>query len=503
MPPPSLLAVHDLRKDFGAVRALDGVSLAFPRGRTVGVVGENGAGKSTLMKILAGVVRPTSGRVVLDGQDARWHAPRDATNAGVVMIHQELNLVDELSVADNLFLGREARRIGPLVHRRRMHAEALALLSSLKCPVDPRAKVKRLSIAHKQMVEIARALSMRSRVLIMDEPTAVLTAHETAVLFDAIRRLKSQGVTILYISHILQEVRAICDEIVVMRDGRVVARTHPGESTEADLANLMVGRKLSDMFPPRSPVTAEDAALRVQNLTAPGCATDVSFEVRHGEVFGFAGLVGSGRTETAEAVVGLRRRTGGSVEALGRRVFIGSPRDALREGVVYLSEDRKERGLILDMNVTHNVTLATLRKYCRAKITRRSQEKAATRAYVASLAIRVARPDKPVARLSGGNQQKVALAKWLDAEPRVLILDEPTRGVDVGAKREIYGLIKALADAGKAIVVISSEMTELLGLCHRIAVMRGGRIAGVLDGPSATEQSIMHLAAGIENRGGT
>jgi ribose transport system ATP-binding protein len=497
----AVIATDALVKDFGPVRALDSVTLAVAPGEVRGLVGENGAGKSTLMGALAGLVRPASGRILVRGREVRFSGPAHAQALGIAMIHQELNLVDELSIADNIFLGREITRCG-FVRRRATHAAAAAILADVGCRVSPSARVGGLSIAQKQMVEIAKAASMDAAVLIMDEPTAVLTGAETASLFRLIRELKGRGVAVIYVSHILREVLEVCDRVTVLRDGRVTGEVAAGEATEAGLARMMVGRDLSEQFPPPADPSALDAApvvLDVRGLSVPGFARDVWFGVRAGEVLGLAGLVGAGRTETAEAIVGLRPRPAGTITVKGRPAAFGSPREAARHGVAYLSEDRRGRGLTLGMGLVENTTMVSLPRYCRGGVIRRGAEYAAARAHVERLAIKAGRNlRQPVERLSGGTQQKVALAKWLEVFPDVLILDEPTRGVDVGAKREIYAIIRALADAGKACVMISSELAELLGMCDRIVVMRAGGVAGTIARQDFSEQRVMMLAAGIE-----
>lgn len=503
MPPQVVaVAVEELTKDFGTVRALERVSMWVERGEVRGIVGENGAGKSTLMNILAGLVEPTAGRVVVRGHEVREFHPSAAARLGVAMIHQELNLVDELSVADNIFLGRE-RAVGGFVSARRTRAGAARLLNALEFPLNPRIKARDLSIAQKQLVEIARALSCDASVLIMDEPTAVLSDREARALFGIFRELKRGGVTVLYISHLLAEVGDVCDRVTVLRDGRVVKTIEQTDASPRELARLMVGRELTDQFPAPATLTVssrEPPVLEVRGLSVPGAVREASFTVAAGEVLGFAGLIGSGRTELAEAIVGLRRRGAGEVRLNGAVVAPRSPRHAARLGLAYVSEDRRGRGLILGMGIVENTTLVSLARYrCRRLplIDRRAEE-AATRAHIDRLAIRAGdRLRAGVGTLSGGNQQKIALAKWLEIAPRVLILDEPTRGVDVGAKREIYALIRRLADNGLACVFISSELPELLGLCDRIAVMRAGTIAGILPRDEYSEENVMHLAAGV------
>lgn len=495
----SALEAESLSKEFPGVRALDAVSLLIRAGEVHGIVGENGAGKSTLMKIFSGLYSPSGGTVRVSDRAVELKHPIDAQRLGIVMIHQELNLVDELSVADNIFLGRERVKLG-FVNRRATRTKSAELLQSLRCGVDPSVKVKTLSVAQKQMVEIAKALSYDARVLIMDEPTAVLTRRETEALFDVIRRLKADGVAVVYISHILPEVIALCDRITVMRDGKVVTTLEPARAkavTERELASLMVGRPMADHFPPRA-AHGEQTVLEVRNLSVPGKVIDASFEVRRGEILGFAGLIGAGRTELAEAITGLRRKSSGVILIDGREVRIDGPRDAVRAGIAYLSEDRKGTGLTLGMGIAENTTMVSLKRYCRPWIDRRAED-AATERHVRALRIKAPRLRAKIDTLSGGNQQKVALAKWLEIAPKVLIVDEPTRGVDIGAKEQIYALIQSLTEQGMATILISSELNEVLGMCDRIAVMRNGRIAAIVDAASATEDSLMFYAAGVES----
>lgn len=491
-----VLEVRNVTMEFPAVRALDGVSLAFHSGRVHGVIGENGAGKSTLMRILAGLQSPTQGEVLVDGATKRLASVRQAEALGIVMIHQELNLVDELTVAENVFLGREPRK-GLTIDRKTMEAQTASLLQEVGAPFSPTAKVADLSLAAKQLVEIAKAISHDARVIVMDEPTAVLSRHEVEALFALIHKLREKGVSVIYISHILSELVHICDEIAVMRDGRLVGSLPKGEASPEILARMMVGREMGDFFPEKMPMPTGGPALEAKNIAAGDCVYDVSLAVRPGEILGLAGLIGSGRTETAEAIAGLRARRGGDICREGAKVAIRKPKDAVREGIAYVSEDRKGAGLVLDMDVIANTTLVSLRRYAKGGKVDTKAEKASTEDWVKRLDIRAGDLHAPIRFLSGGNQQKVSVAKWLETRPRVLILDEPTRGVDVGAKREIYDLIQELAAEGMACLVISSEMTELIGLCHRILVLNQGRVAGELTEERMTEENIMMLAAGI------
>jgi len=493
-----VIEVRNLVKEFPGVRALDGVSLSIRAGEVHGIVGENGAGKSTLMKILSGVYQPTSGEIAVRGRKVHLRSVHDAGGHGIAMIHQELNLVDSLSVADNIFLGREMTRLR-MVDGRKTRAEAARHLDKVQAAIDPGVKVSALSVAQQQLVEIAKALSTNASILIMDEPTAVLSEREMKSLFDLISRLKSRGVTILYISHHLSEVLRICDRITVMRDGRLVKTLDAKEASERELARLMVGRELREFFPPIAPAGSE-ILLQVDAVSSPPRVHGASFELRQGEILGFAGLIGAGRTELAEAIAGLRRRHGsggGTVCLRGDKIEANSPRDAVARGIAYLSEDRKGRGLTMGMGVAENITLVSLRRYCGPMLHRKREEEAA-RGHIERLRIRARSPRQKIETLSGGNQQKVAVAKWLEVEPKVLILDEPTRGVDVGAKREIYELIAKLAAEGRGCIFISSELPELLGMCHRICVMRGGRIVTTLNRSEASEVLIMRHAAGVK-----
>jgi ribose transport system ATP-binding protein len=477
-------------KDFGPVRVLHGVDFALEPGRVVGLLGENGAGKSTLMKILAGYERPSGGQLVVDGVERRFADARDAESLGIALIHQEFNLAEHLSIAQNIFLGHEKTR-GGLLDRRAMAREAAIHLEQVGLARDPHTRVADLIVAEKQLVEIAKALSRKARLLIMDEPTASLSPGETRKLFALMARLKQEGVTIVYISHKLDEMEAHTDEVVVMRDGKFVTRAHTADINRQQMANLMVGRDVSDMFQPKH-IAATDAPvlLSVAKLQVPGWIEDLSFEVRAGEILGFAGLVGAGRTEAFEAILGLRPRSGGAIEVDGQPADIRSPRDAMRLGLAYLSEDRKGKGLHVDLGLRENLTMMTLERDARPWLDLKAGRQALDKA-IADFGIRLRDPDCAARALSGGNQQKLALAKYLHSDPRVVVLDEPTRGVDVGAKRDIYALIHRLAREGRAVIVISSELIELIGLAHRVAVLHGGRLQAVLGPDQLTEENLI------------
>ncbi len=483
-----------ITKDFGAVRVLHGVSFDLQPGRVVGLLGENGAGKSTLMKILAGYEAMSGGVLEVDGAPRRFGSSREAEAAGVVLIHQEFNLAEHLTVAQNIFLGHEWKR-AMLLDDAGMRRAARDALREVGLDIDPDTRARELIVAEKQLVEIAKALSRKARLLVMDEPTATLTPSETQRLFELIRRLKSQGVTIVYISHKLDEVERITDEIVVMRDGRFVSRGPTAMHSRQQMANLMVGRELSDMFPPKRVPLPAAPMLSVDRLCVPGWARDVSFDVRPGEIVGFAGLVGAGRTELFEGLLGLRPRSGGEIRLDGERVAFRNPKDAARHGVTYLSEDRKGRGLHMRLSLNDNLTLMDLDRHARPWLDKSSQKKALLQA-IADFGIRTHDIGAPAGSLSGGNQQKLAIAKVLQPGPRVVILDEPTRGVDVGAKRDIYFLIQRLAAQGRGVIVVSSELIELIGLCHRVVVMRAGTAQATLHADHLTEEELIAHATG-------
>ncbi|WP_432722153.1 sugar ABC transporter ATP-binding protein [Jeongeupia wiesaeckerbachi] len=484
-----------IRKDFGSVRVLHGVSFDIAPGRIYGLLGENGAGKSTLMKILAGYETATEGEMRIDGVARQFHDSRQAEAAGIVLIHQEFNLAEHLTIAQNMYLGHEQHR-GPLLDDAAMRADAVRHLAQVGLNVDPDTRVRELIVAEKQLVEIAKALSRKARLLIMDEPTATLTPTETARLFTLMRRLKAEGVTLLYISHKLDEVEQITDEVIVMRDGRFVSRAPTATLSRQQMANLMVGRDVSDMFPAKKPpATDAPVALKVSGLSVPGWAEALSFEARAGEILGFAGLVGAGRTESFEAILGLRARSAGQFEIAGRPVGLRNPREAMQHGLTYLSEDRKGKGLHVNLPLADNLVLMTLSRYARPWLSLKAERAALIKA-VTDFGIRTGDLTLRARMLSGGNQQKLALAKFLHPAPSVIVLDEPTRGVDVGAKRDIYFLIQQLAAQGRAVIVISSELIELIGLCHRVAVMRGGRLQATLGLEQLNEEALIAHATG-------
>ena len=489
------LSVHfqHIVKEFGPVRVLHGVDFALAPGRVVGLLGENGAGKSTLMKILAGYESPTGGQLLIDGVARHFADAREAEALGIALIHQEFNLAEQLTVTQNIFLGHE-RRQGWLLDTKAMRAEAAACLAQVGLDIDPDTRVADLIVAEKQLVEIAKALSRKARLLIMDEPTASLSSGETRKLFALMARLRGEGVTIVYISHKLDEMEAHTDEVVVMRDGRFVSRAETADIDRHQMANLMVGREVSDMFQPKQ-LPAPDAKVlfKVDGLRVPGWITDLSFSVRAGEILGFGGLVGAGRTEAFEALIGLRARSSAQIEIGGVAVDVRNPRQAMQHGLTYLSEDRKGKGLHVNLGLRENLTMMTLERDATPWLDLKGGRAALDKA-VAAFGIRLRDIDCKAGALSGGNQQKLALAKYLHSDPRVVVLDEPTRGVDVGAKRDIYALIHRLAAEGRAVIVISSELIELIGLCHRVAILRGGKLQAMLDHAHLTEEELISHA---------
>jgi ribose transport system ATP-binding protein len=492
-----LLVADGVAKSFGPVQVLFGVDFDILPGEVHALVGENGAGKSTLMKVLSGYYRPEEGSVRLDGKPLPFHEGSGAEELGVVLIHQEFNLAEHLTVEENIFLGRELRR-GLFLDRRAMQEQARSVLSELDCPVDPRMRVRDLSVSERQMVEIAKAVSRDVRVLIMDEPSAVLTGAETAVLFRLIRRLKAQGVGIVYISHKLDEVEEISDRVTVLRDGRHITTRPTSGLSQDEIAQLMVGRALSDLYPAKTPVPADaPVVLEVQGLSVPGWVNGASFTLRRGEILGFAGLVGAGRTELMEGLLGLRRRSAGRVLRSGRPVGLRDLRDATAAGIAYLTEDRKGKGLLVSKELRPNLTLLALDRYGKVFVDEKKEAAALDRA-VEEFDIRAKRLDALAGSLSGGNQQKLLLAKTMQIEPEILIIDEPTRGIDIGTKQQIYRFLHDLAARGRSVIVISSEMPEVIGLAHRVVVMRSGTVTGILSGDEIEEGEIVRYATGLK-----
>lgn len=494
-----LLEVRGVRKHFPGVQALDGVSLELDAGEVLAVVGENGAGKSTLMKILAGVHLPDAGTLLLDGAPVRFASVGEAQRRGIVLIHQELNLAENLTVAGNLFLGREIVTGGWLgwLNQRAMDQEAHKLLQRVGLDVPPSTVVGTLKPGQRQMVEIARALGMQARILIMDEPTSSLTQTETDRLFTVIADLRKAGVAVVYISHRLAEVRQVADRVVVLRDGKNAGKLDRAEVNHDRLVRLMVGRDLKQLYPRRHAGNQGPVRLEARNIVfAGGGDQPVSFQLHGGEVVGLAGLVGAGRTELAEALFGLRPLRSGEVRIDGRPIRIHTPRDAVNAGLFLVPEDRRLHGLLLETSIRDNLALPNFDRLSRLRLVSPGRERELARQMMHKLGVRAAGPAQAAGLLSGGNQQKVVLGKWLARQARVLILDEPTRGVDVGAREQIYSLMDQLAQDGVAILMISSDLEEVLGMSDRVLVLHQGRFTGELDRARLSETNVMQLATG-------
>jgi ABC-type sugar transport system ATPase subunit len=491
-----ILKMNHITKSFHGVKALNNVDFELQKGEVHALVGENGAGKSTLMKILAGLYEPDEGDISINNQSVKITSPIISQGLGVSIIHQELNLIPHMSIAANIFLGRELRSRKVFTNYKQMITETEKLLSNFDLELDPNELIRNLSIGQQQIVEIVKALSTKAEILIMDEPTAVLEDRESEQLFKLIQTFKSQGVSIIYISHRLNELKKLCDRITVLRDGQTITILPLESLTEREIANLMVGRELTDLFPDKHEAVGEEV-LRVENLSKGHYFKDVSFNVKKGEILGFAGLVGAGRTELMRTLFGDWKADSGKVHIKGKEVQFKNPNEAVRMGLGFATEDRKSSGLLLDMSVAHNITIAASQKVSRLNFIARSKESEIVKQKIQELNIKTSKFSLPVKNLSGGNQQKVVLAKWLIADTDIFILDEPTRGIDVGAKGEIYNLIADLVAHGKTVIVISSELPELLGICTRIIVMHQGSITGQLNHTEANEQKIMAFATGL------
>jgi ribose transport system ATP-binding protein len=497
-----LLEARQVSKSFAGVRALKGVSLSVYSGEVLAVIGENGAGKSTLMKILAGVQSPDSGTLLVDGAPRTIDSVQEALSLGIALIHQELNLAETLDVGANIFLGREPHRFG-WVDASRVSREARVVLERVGLRVDPGTIVGDLTIGQQQLVEIAKALSVNARVLIMDEPTSSLSEHETQVLLRLIRELRSNGAGIVYISHRLGEVRGLADRVEVLRDGENAGHLRGEEISHGAMVQLMVGRELSQYYP-HQPHRAGEVVLEVSGLRTrahPGEAVD--FVVRAGEVVGMAGLVGAGRSELLEAIFGVVPAMQGTVRVSGRVVSPGSPRGAMDSGIALVPEDRKRQGLFLEMGVRENLSIASLHRDQAAGFLNRPAEKALCDEMIPAMRIKSAGVEQPVQFLSGGNQQKVVIGKWLATRPSVFLLDEPTRGVDIGAKQEIYRLMEELAAKGVAVLFVSSDLEEILGMSDRVLVLHEGRLSGELQRNELSEEAVMRLATGAHKEATT
>lgn len=489
-----ILTMKDIDKSFPGVHALDHVNLEVRKGEVLALMGENGAGKSTLMKVLTGIYTKDSGTITYEGKEVTFTNTREAQDAGIVIVHQELNMLGHLTVAQNIFIGREFKK-GIRIDDKKMNDEAAKLFERMNIDIDPRETMSNLTVGKQQMCEIAKAISHDAKIIIFDEPSAALTETEIEELFKIIRDLREKELGIVYISHRMDEIKVITDRVTVMRDGTYVGTLITKDSTKDDIINMMVGRVIYEDPKTESTVPADaPVVLKVDKLNAGKMVQDVSFELRKGEILGFSGLMGAGRTETARALFGADPIESGDIYINGQKVVIKSPQDAVNNGIGYLSEDRKRYGIVVQKTVAENTTMATLDNYMSGIFIDKKKEKEVAEKYVESLSTKTPDVDQLVVNLSGGNQQKVVIAKWLTRNCDILIFDEPTRGIDVGAKSEIYKLMNQLAADGKAIIMISSEMTEILRMSDRIVVMCEGRKTGELDISEATQERIMNMA---------
>jgi ABC-type sugar transport system ATPase subunit len=499
-----LVSMHGITKRYPGVTALSDVTLSVEPGEVMALVGENGAGKSTLLKVLAGAVRADEGTIRVSGETVNIATPRDSQSHGIAVIYQELNLANDLSVAENIYVGREPKtRLGTIDFRAmdRGSAELLTVLGIAN--ISPRTIVGDLNIAHRQMVEIAKALLIEARVVVMDEPTSSLTEEEVDTLLNLVRRLRAQGVSVIYVSHRMREIFEISDRITVMRDGSVVGVLDAAASAPGDVVRMMVGRELDDLYGVRSAAVdrATVPTLEVRGLSAGSLLHDVSFAVYPGEIVALAGLIGAGRSHAAMTIFGARRRSGGEILINGNPLALRTPGEAMAAGIGFVPEDRKAQGLFLGLPVRENMSSASLASISRLFMVSKSRDRSMAKDYAAKLGLRQSAVEVGAGTLSGGNQQKVVLARWLARHPRLLILDEPTRGVDVGAKAEIYALIRSIAQEGVAVLVVSSELTEVLGIADRIVVMREGHGVGELNVSEANEKKVMSMATGVQEDG--
>jgi ribose transport system ATP-binding protein len=493
-----LLKVEGIEKSFPGVQALSGVSFDLFKGEVHALVGENGAGKSTLMKILSGVEKPDAGTMTYEDRPVAFHTALEAQKAGIGIIFQELNLVPDLTVAQNIFIGREPLTPWGTIDEPKMRRDAVALLASVNVSISPDAEVRRLPVSVQQMVEIAKVLSQKSRVLIMDEPTSALTESEITALFKVIHALRDQGVGIIYISHRLEELQHIVDRISILRDGQLVGTSRYSDISLKEVVNLMVGRKLEKQFPPRGNAPTTEVLLEVRGLRSGDRVKDVSFQLFRGEILGFSGLMGAGRTETARALFGADAKDAGEIFLNGTKISTRSPSKAIRQGIAYLPENRKQDGLAVLMNVAENITMANVPAISRRfGVLSAAGEHAAAKHYTENLQIKTPRLDQKVNNLSGGNQQKVVVGKWLFNDSKILIFDEPTRGIDVGAKYAVYQLMESLARQGVGVIMISSELPEILGMTDRVVVLHEGRQAATLVTAETTQEEILSFAAGL------
>lgn len=500
-----VLEMKNICKSFPGVKVLEDVNLKVKPGEVHALMGENGAGKSTLMKILMGIYKADQGNIILQGQETVIHGPKDAMNKGISMIHQELNTLLDMEVAENVFVGREILKKGfskmKIVDLDKMREETARYFREMSIDIDPKAKMRTLSVAEMQLVEIVKAISLNSKIIVMDEPTSAITEKEAQVLFAQIDRLKKQGVAIIYISHKMDEIFRIFDTITVLRDGQWIATKPAAELDDNSLIKMMVGRELTDIYP-KEPAPIGDVILEVKDLSRGRKVQNVNLTLRRGEVLGIAGLVGAGRSELVETIFGLYPKTGGEIFLNGKKVDIKNPKEAIKNKIALITEDRKLTGLNLIGSVKENISIVSLSKMSKKGIIDKKRENEVAEKYIKELKIKTPNGNAIVGNLSGGNQQKVVLAKWLLDEPEIIIFDEPTRGIDIGAKRDIYLLINELAKEGKAVIVISSEMAEVMGISDRIAVMCEGQLKGMIQREEFSQELIMSYASNMEGRAG-
>lgn len=488
----AVIEFKGVSKSFADVSVLKNIDLTINRGEVHALMGENGAGKSTLMKILSGIYLPTVGEILFEGQDLMVSNPRDALLKGISMIHQELSSVKDLTIAENIFLGREPSKFG-FIDYKEMITKTKEILKSIGVNLNPKTKMRDLKVSDMQMVEICKAVSYNANVIIMDEPTSAITDREVEKLFTVIRDLKEQGKSIIYISHKMKEIFEICDTITVLRDGSIISTKPAEETNNEELISMMVGRELNEVFPKKSNQPGE-VLLSIKNLSKKGLFKNISFEVRQGEILGITGLMGAGRTEVVESIFGLHNIDEGHIEIENKKVRINHPNDAIKNGIALVTEDRKEQGLALCRSVKENITISSLNEISKLGMLHKTSEDKTVDSFIESLRIKLNSKYQEVGQLSGGNQQKVVIAKWLMTKPRILILDEPTRGIDIGAKTEIYKLMTTFANEGYAIIVISSELPEVLGLSDRIIVFSNGELTGELSREEASQEKIMEYA---------
>lgn len=492
----NILQLKDITKVFPGVRALDHVTLSFRAGEVHAIAGENGAGKSTFIKIITGALNATDGVIYFDGNELKNNSPELSLKLGIAAIYQEFNLFPALSAAENIYYGRYPRRHG-MVDYRKMEKDAGEILDQLGVEVNPRTLVRNLSVGYQQIVEIAKAVSCNAKLLIMDEPSAPLTENEVTHLFEIIQRLKEQGITIIYISHRMEEIFAICDRVSVFRDGQLIKTLEVKDTTTEELIKIMVNRELGQQYPSKEYQKAEKI-LEIKDLNT-SILKNINMEVYKGEILGLAGLVGAGRTEIARALFGADKKTGGQFFVNGKEIKVKKPMDAIEAGIGLIPEDRKRQGLLLKESIRHNISFAKMKGILRAGLIHENTDRDIAEKYIETLGIKTPSPEQPAGNLSGGNQQKVVLAKWLFTDSKILIFDEPTRGIDVGAKQEIYRLMLELVEQGKAVIMISSDMPELIGMADRIVVLNEGRVTGIVEKEEFSQEHIMTLASGIQN----